>query len=203
MVGRLLAARLGYRFLDTGVMYRAMAWYAAEQGVDPLDEATLERLALAATMRMAEDDGTVFVNGRKAPLEERRREIDKTVSLVARVDGVRKAMVKQQRQIAATGGIVLAGRDIGTVVAPDAPLKLYLDASAKERALRRCKELEAQGLKVEFQSILTQLEGRDKMDTEREHSPLRPADDAHIITTEGITIEQVLKKALELADGDQ
>ena len=189
--------------MDTGVMYRAMAWYAAEQGVDPLDEASLERLALAATMRVAEDDGTVFVNGRKAPLEERRREIDKTVSLVARVGGVRKAMVKQQRQIAATGGIVLAGRDIGTVVAPDAPLKIYLDASDKERALRRCKELEAQGLKVEFQSILTQLEGRDKMDTEREHSPLRPAGDAHIINTEGITIEQVLKKALELTDGDQ
>lgn len=198
MVGMLIASTLEYRFLDTGSMYRAIAWYASENDVDPHDTIPLEILARNTSMEVTENDGSVLVNGIKAPLKETRAHIDNTVSLVAKVAGVRKALVKQQRLIAEKGNIVLVGRDIGTVVAPQATTKLYLDASSKIRALRRYKELQSQGQKVKLECILEQLETRDKIDAERIHSPLYPAHDAHIINTEEITIAQVLDKALDL-----
>ena len=198
MVGMLIASIMGYRFLDTGSMYRAIAWYASENHIDPHNTVPLEILARTVSMEVTENDGSVFVDGIRVPLKERRGHIDSTVSLVAKIEGVRKAMVEQQRIIAGKGNIVLAGRDIGTVVVPHASIKLYLDAPSNVRASRRYKELKALGQKVKLQSILEQLEMRDKIDVERTHSPLRPAHDAHIINTEGITIAQVLDKALDL-----
>jgi cytidylate kinase len=198
VVGRRLAQRLGYRFLDTGAMYRALTWLAIEQNIDPNDEASLVSLAESATITVGENGEQVFINGRLVPLEEQRLEIGKTVSLVAQVPGVRNAMVHQQRQIAREGKIVMAGRDIGTVVAPSAPLKLYFQASGQERTKRRYEELRARGHAVELDQVLEEMAARDRLDSERVHSPLRPARDAHLIDTEGLTVEQVVEKLMEL-----
>jgi len=198
VIGRLLAERMGYRFLDTGTMYRAITWLAMNQGINPQDEAALADLALRSDIQVDEKDARVLINGTSLPLEDQRKEIDKKVSLVARVQGVRKAMVKQQQTLAAKGKIVVAGRDIGTVVVPNAPLKLYFQASTQERAKRRYQELRDLGYPAEFNQVLEELSARDKLDSERTHSPLRPAADAHIIDSEGLTIEQVLEKILAL-----
>ena len=202
VIGRLLAERMGYRFLDTGTMYRAITWLAINQDINPRDEAALADLALRSDIQVDEKDARVFINGISLPLEDQRTEIDKKVSLVARVQGVRKAMVKQQQMLAAKGKIVVAGRDIGTVVVPNAPLKLYFQASAQERAKRRYQELRDLGHSAEFNQVLEELSARDKLDSERTHSPLRAAADAHIIDSEGLTIEQVLEKILALIRED-
>ncbi len=200
VVGLLLAERMGYRFLDTGTMYRAVTWLAMSQGVDLDDEDALADLARHAEIEVAGRDGRAMVNGSPAPLEERRAEIDKRVSLVARVPGVRTALVEKQRRMAEEGGIVLAGRDIGTVVAPDAPLKLYFQASAEERAKRRYEELRRAGHPVEFNRVLEETLARDKLDSERANSPLRPAADARLIDSEGLTVADVVERIMEMIE---
>ena len=199
-MGRQLAQRLGYRFLDTGAMYRALAWLAIEQGIDVEDEEALANLASSSTIGIGEKEGEVFVNGRLAPLEDQRTEIEKKVSLVARIPEVRRAMVDQQHQLAKGGKMVMAGRDIGTVVIPNAPLKLYFQASIQERAKRRYLEMQAQGHDVELDKVLDEIVTRDKLDSERAHSPLQPAEDARLIDTEGLTVVQVEDKILKLIE---
>ena len=199
-MGRLLARQLGYQFLDTGAMYRALAWLAIEQGIDFEDEDALSNLASNSTIGIGGKDDEVFVNGRLAPLEEQRTEIDKKVSLVARMPEVRRAMVDQQRRLAKGGKMVMAGRDIGTVVVPNAPLKLYFQASVQERAKRRYLELQAQGHDVELDRVLDEIVARDRLDSERAHSPLQPAEDSRLIDTEGLTVVQVEEKILKLIE---
>ena len=200
VVGRKLARILGCRFLDTGAMYRAVTWLAMERGVDVEDEAALTELAADAHFRMSGEGDQLLVDGARPPLEEHRARIDRLVSVVSKAPGVREALVRKQRRMASEGNIVVAGRDIGTVVAPDAPVKLFFQASTSERAKRRYEELLEKGKNIEFARVLTDLEARDKLDSERVHSPLRPANDARLIDTDCLSIEQVTRRALAIIE---
>jgi cytidylate kinase len=205
-IGRLLAARLGYRFLDTGIMYRAVTWAALERGIDVHDAAALTRLAASIDMSVVLTDprdpaqARISIDSRDVTEHLRAPEVDENVSLVSRVAGVREALVQRQRAIAEPGRIVMAGRDIGTVVLPDAALKVYLDASPEERARRRYADFVASGRPVTEEAVLQDLRRRDQIDRERDVSPLRPADDAVKIDTDGLTQEQVLERVLGLIE---
>lgn len=195
-MGRLLAARLGYRFIDTGNMYRALAWKALKLGVDPEDGPTLTRLAESTRLELLPGQGAesgMLVDGEAASTALRTPEVEQAVSPVSRFPGVRRALVRQQRRLAQRGGVVMAGRDIGTHVLPRARLKVFLEASPQERARRRHLEVAVAASRgsISYQSIKTELERRDRIDSQRATSPLRPAADAVIIDTEGLTPEEV------------
>lgn len=206
-VGRQVARRLRYRFLDTGAMYRAMTWWMLRQGIDPARPADVGRLANTAEVTMyPETPGTgegsrIWVDGAEATPFLRTAEVEAAVSLVSRVPAVRRAMVAQQRRMAQQR-MVVAGRDIGTVVLPDAPLKVYLDASAEERARRRYRELQGQGVDVDLAAVLEDLRRRDNIDSRRRISPLRPAPDAVIINTDGLSLDEVVEQVLTLVRGN-
>ena len=201
-VGRLVARRLDMRFLDTGSMYRAVTRVALDAGVD-LDDgdaltALAERLDLRVSVAAGSDrltaDGADVTDGLRTP------DVERGVSLVSRVPGVRRSLVAQQRRIAADGPIVMAGRDIGTVVLTDAPVKVYLDASARVRAKRRRSDPEDAGSEADERQVLESLIRRDKIDSERADSPLRPADGAIIVDTDDLGIEQVADKIVSLVE---
>ena len=206
-MGRRVAQMLGYWFLDTGIMYRAVTWLALEQGVSPENPAGLGRLTEDVQVRPVSLDGSaVEVSGRRVGPELREPRVDGNVSNVSRHPVVRRAMVEQQRAYAesvlgqcncngkASGGsgIVMIGRDIGTVVLPGAELKVYLTASAEERARRRCRDILDGGGSADLASVQGEIEARDAIDSSREDSPLRPADDAWQFDTTGLTIEQAV-----------
>jgi cytidylate kinase len=197
-IGKILARRLGYTFFDTGAMYRAVTWAALEQGLKIEDEAQVTALAEALTIEVTpptQDDGrhyTVLADGQDVTWAIRQPAVDAAVSPVSAYLGVRRALTKQQRRIAANEHIVMAGRDIGTVVLPNADLKLYIQASVEERARRRYQECQARGEQVEYKQILDSMRRRDLIDSQRTHAPLRPAADAIIVNTDGLDIEGVL-----------
>ena len=205
-VGTLLAARLGYRFIDTGVMYRAITWAALKDGLDPEDEANVTALAEASGIEVSEGDESgvsrISVNGHDVTGLLRTKEIEQGVSLISRFTGVRAAMVARQRALAGEGMLIMAGRDIGTVVLPDANLKIFLTASPEERARRRHQEMREGGQAVELEQVLAELIQRDKLDTERANSPLRPAEGAYVLNTESIGIDQVVERIIALAGDD-
>ena len=178
-------------------MYRAVTWLALERHVDLRDTGALTSLAESA--RLAVEPARVLVEGIDATAQLRSPEVGEAVSLVSRVPGVRHAMVAQQRRLAAGGRVVMAGRDIGTVVLPDAPVKVYLDASAGERIRRRHDELLAAGKEVSLEDVRTELALRDEIDSKRETSPLRPAEDAVVIHTDDLSLDEVVERILELA----
>jgi len=202
-IARLLAEHLGYTYLDTGVMYRAVTWVALKRGLDIADEETItalaEKIKIDVTRPTVEDGRqyTVYADGTDVTWQIRRPEVDANVSPVSAYPGVRAALTTQQRRIGQKGAIVMVGRDIGTVVLPDADLKIYLDASVEERARRRYLEVRQRGQPAEYEKILGAMRRRDKIDSEREAAPLRPADDAVIVDTDGLSIEQVLAKVKE------
>ena len=202
-VGRELALRLGCPFLDTGIMYRAVTWLALKEGLSMEDEAALGELASGCAMRPGgREDNGLLLNGRMLGPELRTAEVDRHVSLVARVSGVRREMVRQQKGIAAMacqdlGGIVMVGRDIGTVVLPDADLKVFMVASPEVRAQRRYDELKSQGQAASYQEILDNAISRDRIDSQRADSPLTQAADALLVDTSNLTIDQVVGKILE------
>lgn len=196
-LGKALAQRLKYRFLDTGMMYRVVTWMALEQGLDTQDEENIVRIAQAASIRPDGSDGTmVFVDERRLGDELRRPNIDRSVSQVSAYPGVRTALVQQQRAVATEGPVVMVGRDIGTVVLPNAPLKLFMIATAEERAKRRHLEMAQKGSTIELQQVLNDLEIRDRLDEGRARSPLRPAEDAVLLNTDGKDLSQVIEIAL-------
>jgi cytidylate kinase len=198
-VGRRLSSELRYRFLDTGILYRALTWLALDLGIDPKDEGALGRLAWSTSLRLKDvDDETVIVDGREVSAELRGPDVDRGVSLVARLPEVRSALVEQQREIAREGRIVVVGRDIGTVVLPRADLKLFLVASASQRAKRRQLEMERRGKDSDYAQVMKDLVVRDEIDTGRAHAPLRPADDAVMLDTDDLDEDGVLGKVLEL-----
>ena len=198
-IGSLLAQRLGYRFLDTGAMYRALTWLAIELRIDLEDEKALEELAVGASIELA--PAAVTVDGRDVTSDIRREDVERGVSLVAKVAGVRRALVAKQRQMSQGGRVVVAGRDIGTVVLPHAELKLYLAASPEERARRRYLELVQRGQEASYDQVLAELKRRDKIDSERALAPLQPAPDAKVINTAGLNIEQVLAEIMDIIGG--
>jgi cytidylate kinase len=202
--GRELAHRLGCPFLDTGIMYRAITWLALRRSVAMADETGLGNLASECTMRPIGTDGNgILLNDVQLGHELRSAQVDEHVSLVARVPSVRRELVSQQRNIAAqssqkSGGIVMVGRDIGTVVLPDAYLKVFMVASPEVRAQRRYDELASQGQAADYLQILANALSRDRIDSERDDSPLVQAADAVVIDTSDLTINQVVEKMLEL-----
>jgi cytidylate kinase len=199
-LGKLLAQQLGHKFIDTGNMYRALTWKALKLGLDLDQEEELGELAERTGMEPRGQDG-FLVDGEKVGKELRSQEVEKGVSLVARHPRVRRAMVAMQQRMAQEGRIVMVGRDIGTVVLPQAQAKFFLTASAKERALRRFRELKEQGQDPDCQAVLRDLERRDSIDSNRAQSPLRPAPDARIIETDRLTLEEAAQKVLSLLEG--
>ena len=201
-VGRLLARRLGCRFLDTGTMYRAVTWAAAERGIDLHDEDALSTLASALEMRVVsrESGDRLFVDTIDVTDRLRDPEIDRGVSLVARVPGVRSAMVQQQRVIGSDGPIVMVGRDIGTVVLPAARVKVFLSASVEVRSQRRYRELQDLGQTPDYERLVDDLTRRDKIDSERSDSPMKPADDALVIETDSLGVEEVTERVMLLVE---
>ena len=202
-VGRLVAQRLGCRFLDTGAMYRAVTRAALERGTDLEDEGALARLAASLEMRVISGEGgdMLVVDGQDVTDQLRDPKVERGVSLVAKVPGVRSAMVGQQRAMAREGPIVMAGRDIGTVVLPEAKVKVFLKASVEERARRRYRELKEMGRAPEFQRVKDDLLRRDKIDSERADSPLRPAEAAVQLDTDNMGVEKVVEKIIAMVEG--
>lgn len=194
-VGAAAALALGYRFCDTGLLYRAATWLSLERGVSLSDAAGLVALVPEIAL-VADRNGRlahVTVDGRDVTEEVHTPRVDEAVSAVSGVADLRAALLDWQRTLAhEPGGIVMAGRDIGTVVLPDADLKLFLDASVEERARRRVEERGLDPDSAEARWILAQLRRRDKLDSTREVAPLRPADDAVHIVTDGNRFEQTV-----------
>lgn len=204
-LGKKLAESLGYLYFDTGVMYRAVTWIALQQGISIGDEAAVTTLAetLHIDVRSPSvSDGRaydVWVDQDDVTWQIRRPEVEADVSEVSAYPGVRRALTAQQRRIALRGRVVMVGRDIGTVVVPEAALKIYLDASADERARRRYEELKARGEEANLRTILQAMQARDHIDSTRDLAPLRPAEDAVILSSDDQDADQVLARAVELA----
>lgn len=197
-----LAAALGYVNLDTGAMYRAVALAASRKKVDLSDEAALGRLAGDVSIDFIRQDSgeRVMLDGEDVSQAIRTPEVSLLTSRVAACAGVRRAMVELQRQMGAKGGVVLEGRDIGTVVFPRAEVKFFLSASAVERGRRRYEELKARGLLVELEQTIVEVEARDAADSAREHAPLIQAEDALVIDSTAMTIDQVLQEMLRVVE---
>jgi cytidylate kinase len=206
-LGQKLAEALGYLYFDTGVMYRAVTWLALQQGLDIGDEPAITSLAKHVQIDVrppSVKDGRaydVIVDGRDITWEIRWPEIDRNVSPVSAYAGVRKALSAQQRRIGRRGKMVMVGRDIGTVVLPNAELKIYLDASVEERAHRRYEELRSRGEPADYDALLKAMLRRDQIDSNRQVAPLRPAEDAHILCSDGLDIEQVFERAKAMVYG--
>lgn len=195
----LVAQKLGYLYIDTGAMYRAITLLAIENKVlNNYDEVIA--LANASKIDLVYTAGTtkVFLNERDVTEDIRSKEVNKFVSPISKISGVREALVKKQRILAQNNsGIVMEGRDIGSVVFPDADVKIFLTASIEQRTVRRVKEYDSKGIKVSIEEIKSNLESRDKIDSSRENSPLIKAPDAFEVDTSKVTIEQQVEIILE------
>ena len=201
-VSRMLAQRLGYRYVDTGMMYRALTWRAMGLNIDLEDEERLTALARDTTFELAPPD-SVLVDGIDVSSDIRHPDVERAVSLVAKVPGVREVLVQRQQALGHGGRVVMAGRDIGTVVLPDAELKVYLCASVEERARRRYHEVVGRGETIDYQDVVADLKRRDAIDSGRAVSPLEPAGDARLVDTDKLSLEQVLSEILRLMDESQ
>lgn len=202
-VAKAVARALGFRYLDTGAMYRAIAATALSRHVDLHDPEALARLASEEGVSFSYREGDpvqtgVFIGGVDVTTDIRTPAIDVAVSMVAKVPAVRAAMVVQQRALSGDANAVVEGRDIGTVVFPDAAVKVYLTASAEERARRRHYELADAGHSLESDSVREGIERRDAADSGREASPLSVADDATVVDTTGLSIEEVVSRIVDL-----
>ena len=197
-VARLLAARLGYRLLDTGGMYRALAWSVAQAGIRGDDEAAIARHLASVTVTV--DDDRFIVNGRDVSAEIRTPEIGALTSVITALAPVRDKVTPLQRRLAERGGVVLEGRDTGTVVCPDADVKFFLDASIETRARRRQMELAAAGRTVPLEAVRAEITVRDAQDRTRALAPLCKADDAIEVDTSDRTTEEVVAAMLDAVE---
>lgn len=204
-VARLVAARLHYTYIDTGAMYRAVAWRTLTQNAGRIDEAKVIAALDGLDIKLQYTDGQtlVFVNGTDVSEAIRTPEVSQQVSFAAQFGAVREKLVELQRQMAAKGGIVMDGRDIGTTVLPDADVKLYMTASIHERALRRYKELVAKGYEVELKTLEEEIAARDHADMNREISPLVQAIDAQLLDTTEMTIEQAVAAIVDICEREK
>ena len=199
-VARGVAEALGYMVLDTGAMYRAVAFSAKKRGIATASINELTEMAASLDIRFVGDPQTprLMVDGCDITDFIRTPEIGNLASAISAFEGVRKVLVVQQRRIGASGGIVTEGRDQTTVVFPDAKVKVFLDASAEERARRRYEELVEKGQDITYEDILAQQIERDERDSTRTHSPLRVAEGAVVIDSDKLSAEQVIERILEL-----
>ncbi len=208
-LGKNLADWLGYLYFDTGVMYRAVTWAAQHNDVSIDDETAVTKLSETMDIDVrpaSQNDGRaydVIADGRDITWEIRRPEVDGGVSQVAAYPGVRSALTAQQRRIGLRGQVVMVGRDIGTVVLPEADLKIYLEASLEERARRRYKEIINRGGQASMDAIRNNLVERDRIDSTREVAPLRPASDAVILDSDHLDQNQALEAAKNLVKQHQ
>lgn len=204
-VTKLVALELGFSCLDTGAMYRAITWKALEEGIDVNDAEALGELARSCTIDFVHEEGDpspkrVLIDGIDVTSEIRTQRIDQNVSPVSAVPAVREALVAQQQRIGHTGDYIVEGRDIGTVVFPDAEVKVFLTASAEERARRRVAQNAERGIgSVDYEAVLADIIRRDEYDSSRDVSPLKPADDAFLLDSSPLTIEQVVQAIVDLA----
>jgi len=199
-ISRALSKRLGYLEIDTGAMYRAMSWLARESNLDIDDPLAVEQFAQKARVELQLDNGTtrVIADGQDVTHKIRTPEISMLTSKISALSPVRKAMMTLQRQMGAKGGVVLDGRDIGTVVFPDAELKFFLSASAEERGRRRFLELQLKGVDTSLEATIENVTKRDRQDSERELAPLRQAGDAIAIDSTGLSIDEVIAQMEKL-----
>ncbi|ASI37001.1 cytidylate kinase [Exiguobacterium sp. N4-1P] len=202
-IAKQLAAHLDYVYIDTGAMYRAVTLAALEQGIDLEDGQRLGELMTSLDIRLTpgENGQRVFIGEREVTESIRSSEVTNNVSFVAKHAQVRSALVEMQRRLAESGGIVMDGRDIGTVVLPDAKLKVFMTATVEERASRRHRENVSRGMDSDLEALQAEIALRDKRDSEREVSPLRQADDAIYLDTTVMSIDQVVLRLTELAEG--
>lgn len=197
-IADILATKLGYTHLDTGAMYRAVAYQAKQLGIPTEDEANIVSMIDKMNLDMRAD-GSVFLNGQDISKEIRTNEMSMGASNVSKLQGCRKALVAMQQKICKDGGYILDGRDIGTVVLIDAPVKIYMIASAEARAMRRVEQNKEKGIEgQDYETILQDIEKRDYQDSHREHSPLKKADDAVEIDTSDMSVEEVVEKIMTL-----
>lgn len=199
---REVARRLGFRLVDTGALYRALAWALMQAGVSPEDEQGVGALLARTTVELADTgaDGRVLVNGRDVTAEIRTPEIALTTSRLTALRAVRDKLTPFQRGLAAAGGVVLEGRDTGSVVCPDAEVKVYLDADLAERARRRRDELAARGLPADYESVKAEVALRDRQDMERELAPLRKPPGAVTVDSTALSPEAVVLRILDAVE---
>lgn len=203
-VGNRVAETLNYLFFDTGLMYRAVTWVALQREVDLSDASSVSEIAENIPIDVlpaSQSDGRacdVVVQGEDITWQIRRPEVDANVSVVAANPDVRAALSRQQRRIGLRGEVVMVGRDIGTVVLPEADLKIYLDASAEERARRRYDEIIGRGGNADYAEILEKVKERDHVDRTRDVAPLRPAEDAVIVDSDQLSEDEVYEKIMTL-----
>ncbi len=195
---RRLAERLGYIYIDTGAMYRSIGWKAAQEKIDPADEQKLAELCSRTEVSIKRDNGDsrFLVDGVDVTGEIRTPEMGMMASAVSKSPAVRARLLTLQRELGSRGSVVMDGRDIGTVVFPDAEVKFYLDASAEERGKRRYLELKAKGMEVDQNRITREIRERDQQDSTRAVAPLKKADDAILIDSSSMSIEAVLDRML-------
>ena len=202
-VSQIIADRYGYIFVDTGAFYRAVTYVLLKAGVSLRDESAVAAVVGAIRLKIEpgeDSDYRVIANDEDVTAQLRSKRVEESVSTVAMMPIVRQALLPLQREVAAQGGIILAGRDIGTVVAPDADLKLYIDASLAERARRRQLQMEAAGKVVDAEAVKAALAERDRADSERSLAPLSRARDAIYLLTDGKSIEDVIEEVTEIID---
>lgn len=205
-IARLVADRLGYIYIDSGAMYRALAWAAQREAITRDAEADAAALANALDIRLLPQPGggnRVMVDGMDVTDQIRTQGIGQLASQFSEIAAVRQRMVAMQQEMAREGGVVMEGRDIQTVVLPGAEVKIFLTASAEERAKRRHLELAERGVSARYEDILAEIKQRDERDSNREHSPLKPAPDAVWVNTDGLSIEQVVERVLAIMERRQ
>ncbi len=203
-VAKQLAKDLNYLYIDTGAMYRTVALKAIEDGVDFSDEEGLTEIAGSIVIDLKSDADAyhVYMDGRDVSADIRLPEVGAAASPVSAVAGVREHLVAQQQRLAAAGSVIMDGRDIGTVVLPQADLKIFLTASIDERAKRRFLELRAKGIDTDLLTVKQDIAERDYRDSHREHSPLKQAEDAVLLNTDNLSVAEVLAKITELVMAD-
>jgi len=203
-VAKIIAKRIGYLYLDTGAMYRALTLKVLQDNLSLKEEKEISELAAKIKIELISNpEGTlvVLLNARDVSLDIRKPEITKSVSDIAKIKDVRLVMLEKQRELGRSGNVVLDGRDIGTVVFPNAEKKFYLDANLEERSRRRYKELKGLGQDVTLSAVDADLSNRDRIDSSREFAPLKKADDAIYIDTTFMSIEQVVDTLLSYING--
>ncbi len=203
-ISRAIAARLGWHFLDSGALYRAVGLAASWSDVDFSDHASLVRTTFDTQVRFEADgdrEPRVLVNGVDATAELRTETAGAAASAIAAIPEVRQALKERQRAFRQAPGLVADGRDMGTVIFPDAPYKVFLTASAEERADRRYKQLKDKGVSVNLDTLLREILARDARDAQRAVAPLKPADDAVFLDTTGVPVEEVIERVLALLPG--
>jgi len=200
-VAKSLAKRLGYVYIDTGAMYRSVALRVKEKGISSEDDFALNQLAssLHITFVTKEEQTNVLCDGNDVTEAIRTPEISRLASTISKQKGLREALVQMQREMGKEGGVILEGRDIGTVVFPDADVKFYLDAEGGERIRRRYHEMVEKGVRVDFKETQEELRQRDHNDMHRDHSPLKKAEDAVFIDSTHRSVEEVVEEMVRIA----